>query len=182
MTHEAMERALRPTAGSEVEITCTTEEHGRAVLARLVRLPRWDGAGYYWGKLTEMTDREARAWQEMEPGDGSQMPRAYREPRGDGFYWRRDGVRVTDPREARLISNAAHHGSGEHRRGEPVPGILDGVERRFELRACRCGRGGQIRAAAATVEAALELGHVSAASEYDVVGFRRAIGKIGRNA
>lgn len=182
MTSEAMGGAQRPSARSEVEITCTTEQHGRAVLMRLVRMPRWDGAGYYWGKLSEMSNREARAWQAMEPGDGSQMPRAVREPRGDGFYWRRDGVKVTDPRETRLISNASHHGSGEHRRGEPVPGILDGVERRFELYACRCGKGGQIRARAEAVEAVLERGHLSDASAYSVVGFRRAIEAVHRNA
>lgn len=166
----------------EVVISCTAEQHGRAILARLVRLRRWDGGGFYWARLADMTARESRAWDAAEPGDGSQLPRRYRELRGDGFYWLRDGQRVTDPREARLISSAFHHGAGEHRRGEPVTGILDGVERRFELAPCKCGRGGRVRARAATVEAVLELGQESGAAEYDVVGFRKVVERMSRVA
>lgn len=174
--------ASEPAGEREVIISCTTEQHGRAILARLVRLRRWDGNGFYWARLADMTAREARAWDAAEPGDGSQLPRRYRELRGDGFYWLRDGQRVTDPREARLISNAYHHGAGEYRRGEPMPGILDGAERRFELAPCKCGRGGRVRARAATVEAALELGQESGAAEYDVVGFRKVVERMSRVA
>lgn len=174
--------ASEPAGERGVIISCTTEQHGRAVLARLVRLRRWDGQGFYWGKLTDMSARESRAWDAAEPGDGSQLPRRYRELRGDGFYWLRNGERVTDPREARLISNAYHHGAGEYRQGKPVPGILDGVVRRFELAPCKCGRGGRVRARAATVEAALELGQESGAAEYDVVGFRKVVERMSRVA
>lgn len=168
-------RDLRFPGGPVVEVTCTGERHGRAVLARLVCLPRWDGGGNYWAKLTDMTDREARAWQAWEPGDESRLPREYREPRGDGFYWLRDGRRVTDPREARIISAAFHHGAGEHRRGKPVPGILDGVVRRFELYPCRCGKGGGIRATAAQAEEVLNRGIAADVDSYDMALFRGAI-------
>lgn len=171
-------RDLRPTEGPTIAITCTGEGHGRAVLARLVRMPRWDGAGYYWGRLTDMTDREARAWQAMEPGDGAQTPRDYRAPAGDGFYWLRDGARVSDPREARIISNAYHHASGEHRQGPPVPGVLEGVSRRFELLPCQCGKGGGIRAAAGPVEAVLERAYESGAADLDIGLFRKAIQRV----
>lgn len=178
MPRDITGRDLRPTEGPVVEIACTTPGHGRAVIARLVCMPRWDGAGSYWGKLTEMTDKEAKAWQAWAPGDPARMPREYREPRGDGFYWLRDGKRVTDHREARIISNAFHHGAGEHRRGKPVPGILDGVVRKFELYPCRCGKGGGIRAAAAPVEEVLNRGLASDVDAYDMARFRSAIQRV----
>lgn len=178
MVRDTEGRELRPAEGPTVEITCTNERHGRAVLARLVRMPRWDGAGHYWGMLTRMTDREARAWQAMEPGDGSQTPRAYRERGGDGFYWERNGERVTEPREARLISNAYHHASGEYRQGPPVPGILDGAERWFTLSPCRCGRGGSWRAEAGRVHAVLEAVHAAGRSDLEVTTFRAAVRRV----
>lgn len=159
-------------------ITCTGEGHGRAVLAQLVCQPRWDGRGVYWSKLTEMTDKEARAWQAWEPGDEPRMPREYREPRGDGFYWLRNGERVTDHREARLIDNAYHHGSGWLRKGPPEPGILDGVTRRFELYPCRCGHGGGIRAASDSVEDVLNRGLEAGVADLDIALFRKAIQRV----
>lgn len=161
-----------------IEVTCTSERHGRAVLARLVRKPRWDGAGHYWVRLADMTDREARAWQAMEPGDGSQTPRDYRSPSSDGFYWLRDGARVVDPREARIISNALHHGRGEHRQGPPAAGVLEGVARRFELEPCKCGKGGGIRAAARPVEMVLERALDAGVTEVDIALFRDAIQRV----
>ena len=179
MTSDTTERNLFPTEGPVVEIVCSAGSHGRAVLARLTVMKRWDRQGVYWGKLMRMSLDEARAWQAMRPGDGSQMPREYRHPRGDGFYWLRNGERVTDNHEARLINNAFHHGAGWLRQGLPEPGILDGIERRFELFPCRCGRGGRVRAAASAVEEVLNRGLEAGVVAYEVQVFREAIRRVG---
>lgn len=178
MVRDVSGRKLWPTEGQVVKVVCANESHGRLVVARLLQARRWDGQGFYWVKATRMTAKEARAYQAAEPGDGSQMPRGYREPTGDGFYWRRDGDRVTDAREARIISAAAHHASGENRTGPPVPGILEGIDRRFELNPCECGRGGTLRAPASAVEDVLNRLVSAGIDEVDVQTFRKAVASV----
>lgn len=151
-----------PEPAIEITIVCSRPAHahmglkGEMRIMRLRREERWDGSGgHYWVTATQMSKREQSGWQAKEPGDGSQMPRRYREGQ-NGFRWLRHGEPVDQGAEGRAISNAMFHNAGPGRAGAPREGVLDGVTRHFELPRCRCGAAG-LRKAAAPVELVLDL-------------------------
>ena len=141
-----------------IRVVCRDPGHGASrTVAELQRKDRWDGSGrHYWVKRAKMSSKERDRWQRSEPGDGSPMPRDYRDWDGSsGFFWLRHGQPV--PRgEGYAIGQAFHHNARERRTGTPEPGVLEGVVRVFELPRCRCGANGVRATRADVVECILD--------------------------
>lgn len=151
-----------------MRIVCRSANHSTlrmkptTVLAELRREQRWDGSGgHYWVRLAPSTKRERKLWQASEPGDGTPMPRAFRDWNGvEGFHWLRHGQPVSEG-EGYSIGQAFHHNARRARRGTPDPGTLDGITRHFVLSSCACGAPGLRPTLAEPIEAALDRLHAA---------------------
>lgn len=144
--------------------------HGLSVVKDFARTDN----GTIWLDDVRATARENRRMDAAREGERNVRPAAFYSPSLDpsGFYWLRDGVRVTGSDAAGLhMIFTARLSRGPR----PAAEILDGVTRHLDL-ACRCGQ--RLSCDGDTGSMALDALAATDAAQVELGTLRRIVAKV----